>query len=288
MATKRIKDITNTGSEDDLKSENFFALDGPNGSKKIPGDAFTPSGRTDSISSSIAPEFDPDRAETYPAGSLVMHEGELREFTADHPTGPWISGDNRKAVLALLIGGSGAEIEAGVNVLVETLGGVVTISVPSTDLAIDTESMGAQVENNTIILSARSAFKSKTLLFENTAIYPNNLYEFLQTYPLSESLNNYDYVMFEYVGNADTSRTGVVEVALFKIVPGPMAVVLHGYHINENVTPITTWENLAFLKSNSSNTSFSYAEETKFRKIDDTSWSSPQDRFTVNKIWGLK
>lgn len=103
MATKRIKDITNTGSEDDLKSENFLALDGPNGSKKIPGDAFTPSGRTASISSSIAPEFDPDRAETYPAGSLVMHEGELREFTADHPTGPWISGDNKAANVAALI-----------------------------------------------------------------------------------------------------------------------------------------------------------------------------------------
>lgn len=103
MATKRIKDITNTGSEDDLKSENFLALDGPNGSKKIPGDAFTPSGRTASISSSIAPEFDPDRAETYKKGELVMHVGQLRQFTADHPTGPWISGDNKKVDMAALI-----------------------------------------------------------------------------------------------------------------------------------------------------------------------------------------
>ena len=41
--------------------------------------------------------------ETYPAGSLVMHEGELREFTVDHPTGPWISGDNRAASIASVV-----------------------------------------------------------------------------------------------------------------------------------------------------------------------------------------
>ena len=168
------------------------------------------------------------------------------------------------------------------------VGETIVISVPSSDLAIDTDSMGAQVEDNTLVISSKSAFKRKTLLFENAAAYPNNLYEFLQTYPLSESLNNYDYVMFEYVGNADTNRTGVVEVALFKVSPGPMAVVLHGYHINEIVSPATTWENLAFLKSNSSNTAFSYAEATKFRKIDATSWDMPQNMFTVNKIWGLK
>ena len=127
MATKkRIKDITNTGSEDDLKSENFLALDGPNGSKKIPGDAFTPSGRTASISSSIAPEFDPDRVETYPAGFLVMHEGELREFTVDHPTGPWISGDNRAANVA----GKFGKLNAG-----ESLTDAASITVPNNALS---------------------------------------------------------------------------------------------------------------------------------------------------------
>lgn len=42
MADKRIKDLTNTATEADLVSGNYFAIDGGAGTKKLPGDSIAP------------------------------------------------------------------------------------------------------------------------------------------------------------------------------------------------------------------------------------------------------
>lgn len=61
------------------------------------------------LSSSIAPIFNPERAETYPANSLVMYENVLYRFDVDHPTGAWTGDDATDVDIANSIKGFWAD-----------------------------------------------------------------------------------------------------------------------------------------------------------------------------------
>lgn len=87
MAKKRIKNLSQTATEADLVSGNYLALDGANGTKKLPGNCVAPKSIQDNIIESIAPVF--DATANYTAGQSVMYQGKLYTFKVDHTAGAW-------------------------------------------------------------------------------------------------------------------------------------------------------------------------------------------------------
>lgn len=90
MADKRIKDFTNTATEADLTSSNYFALDGSAGTKKLPGNCIAPKSVQDNLCSSLAPVF--SSSSTYAKDDIVTYQGKSYQFTASH-SGAWTGSD---------------------------------------------------------------------------------------------------------------------------------------------------------------------------------------------------
>lgn len=95
MADKRIKDLTNTATEADLVSGNYFALDGSAGTKKLNSTTLLTKTAQNALASNVVQAFDPTRDEDhkYLAGKdVVAYNGKVYVFKNDH-YGAWASGD---------------------------------------------------------------------------------------------------------------------------------------------------------------------------------------------------
>lgn len=90
MADKRIKDLTNTATEADLVSGNYFALDGSAGTKKLNSTTLLTKTAQNALAGNVAPAF--DSTVTYQKGDRVAYNGKIYAFKTAH-TGAWASGD---------------------------------------------------------------------------------------------------------------------------------------------------------------------------------------------------
>lgn len=100
MATKRIKDLTNTAAESDIASGNYFAIDGSAGTKKLNSTTLLTKTAQNALAGNVAPAFDETRDNTnpYAAGERVTYNGETYIFKVPH-YGAWVAGDAYKAGL---------------------------------------------------------------------------------------------------------------------------------------------------------------------------------------------
>ena len=95
MADKRIKDLTNTATEADLTSGNYFALDGSAGTKKLNSTTLLTKTSQDALAGNIAPAFDPTRTSENPYKAMndfVSYNGQTYVFRNDH-YGAWDAAD---------------------------------------------------------------------------------------------------------------------------------------------------------------------------------------------------
>lgn len=98
MADKRIKDITNTATESDIASGNYFVLDGGAGTKKLNSTTLLTKTAQNVLAGNVAPAFDPTRTSDnpYKAGESVAYDGKTYTFKVDH-YGAWDADDVKPA-----------------------------------------------------------------------------------------------------------------------------------------------------------------------------------------------
>ena len=90
-------------------------------------------------------------------------------------------------------------LSAGDNITIESN----TISAPAFDLAVDNETVFAEVYGNSVVLSARTC-ETRTVLYENPdSTYPNNTIQYINSFILSNAISNYDEVEIVFRGNGD-------------------------------------------------------------------------------------
>lgn len=94
MANKRIKDLTNTATDADIASGNYFALDGIAGTKKLNSTTLLTKTAQNALAGNVAPAFDPAKPNdaggyAYYTGTNVSYEGKNYVFIANHFSGAW-------------------------------------------------------------------------------------------------------------------------------------------------------------------------------------------------------
>lgn len=94
MADKRIKDLTNTATESDIASGNYFVLDGGAGTKKLNSTTLLTKTAQNVLAGNVAPAFDPTRTSenAYKAGESVAYGGKTYIFKTNH-YGDWDASD---------------------------------------------------------------------------------------------------------------------------------------------------------------------------------------------------
>ena len=86
-----IHSLTDTATEADLASGNYFALDGSAGTKKLNSTTLLTKTAQNALAGNVAQAF--SSSVSYSNGRKVVYEGKLYRFKADHPAGPWSSSD---------------------------------------------------------------------------------------------------------------------------------------------------------------------------------------------------
>lgn len=90
MADKRIKDLTNTATESDIASGNYFALDGSAGTKKLNSTTLLTKTAQNALADNVVPAF--NSSKSYLRDDFVEYNGKLYQFTAAH-SGVWTGSD---------------------------------------------------------------------------------------------------------------------------------------------------------------------------------------------------
>ena len=100
FGTNKIKDLTNTATESDIASGNYFALDGGAGTKKLNSTTLLTKTAQNALAGNIAPLFDSTRtiSNPYKLDESVVYQGKVYTFVKEH-YGAWNAADVKQSVI---------------------------------------------------------------------------------------------------------------------------------------------------------------------------------------------